>query len=117
VCRFTSDKHEWLRDGAAGVCVTTYTMVAYSGRRSEESERIMAEIMSREWGLLVMDEVHVVPAQMFRRVIGIVKAHCKLGLTATLVREDQLITDLNFLIGGLFFARFSASMLLRYVSG
>ena len=33
------------------------------------------------------------------QVIGIVKAHCKLGLTATLVREDQLITDLNFLIG------------------
>lgn len=35
------------------------------------------------------------------QVIGIVKAHCKLGLTATLVREDQLITDLNFLIGAL----------------
>jgi len=32
-------------------------------------------------------------------VIGIVKAHCKLGLTATLVREDELIGDLNFLIG------------------
>ncbi len=36
---------------------------------------------------------------MFRRVLGIVKAHCKLGLTATLVREDALISDLNFLIG------------------
>jgi DNA excision repair protein ERCC-3 len=33
------------------------------------------------------------------QVIGIVKAHCKLGLTATLVREDELIGDLNFLIG------------------
>jgi len=32
-------------------------------------------------------------------VIGIVKAHCKLGLTATLVREDERISDLNFLIG------------------
>lgn len=32
-------------------------------------------------------------------MIGIIKAHCKLGLTATLVREDSLITDLNFLIG------------------
>jgi DNA excision repair protein ERCC-3 len=46
-----------------------------------------------------MDEVHVVPAKMFRRVIGSVKAHCRLGLTATLVREDDLISDLNFLIG------------------
>lgn len=30
---------------------------------------------------------------------SVCKAHCKLGLTATLVREDDLITDLNFLIG------------------
>lgn len=56
-------------------------------------------ITSREWGLLLMDEVHVVPAKMFRRVISQVKAHCRLGLTATLVREDDLISDLNFLIG------------------
>ncbi|VDM73619.1 unnamed protein product, partial [Strongylus vulgaris] len=33
------------------------------------------------------------------RVLTIVQAHCKLGLTATLVREDDKITDLNFLIG------------------
>lgn len=99
ICRFTADKHEWFAGSGAGICITTYTMVAYSGRRSEESQRIMNDIMSREWGLILLDEVHVVPAQMFRRVLGIVKAHCKLGLTATLVREDQLITDLNFLIG------------------
>lgn len=36
---------------------------------------------------------------MFRKVISITKSHCKLGLTATLVREDERITDLNFLIG------------------
>ena len=36
---------------------------------------------------------------LYRKVIGIIKSHCKLGLTATLVREDALITDLNFLIG------------------
>ena len=98
VARFTADKHEWF-NGVSGVAVTTYTMVAYTGRRSEESERVMNGIMNREWGLIILDEVHVVPATMFRRVIGIVKAHCKLGLTATLVREDALITDLNFLIG------------------
>lgn len=44
-------------------------------------------------------EVHTIPAKMFRRVLTIVRAHCKLGLTATLVREDDKITDLNFLIG------------------
>ncbi|GJY37494.1 DNA repair helicase XPB1 [Tanacetum coccineum] len=45
------------------------------------------------------DVVHVLPAHMFRKVISITKSHCKLGLTATLVREDERITDLNFLIG------------------
>lgn len=44
--------------------------------------------------------MHVVPAAMFRKVVGIVHAHTKLGLTATLVREDDRISDLNFLIGG-----------------
>ena len=63
--------------------------------------QVMEEIQSREWGLLLLDEVHVVPAHMFRRVIGIVKAHTKLGLTATLVREDDRISDLNFLIGAM----------------
>lgn len=98
VVRFTSESKERFR-GAAGVVVTTFNMIAFGGRRSEESQRIIDDIRSREWGLLLMDEVHVVPAQMFRKVISITKSHCKLGLTATLVREDELITDLNFLIG------------------
>lgn len=41
----------------------------------------------------------MVPAKMFRKVLSVCNAHCKLGLTATLVREDDLISDLNFLIG------------------
>ena len=36
---------------------------------------------------------------MFQKVLDVCKSHCKLGLTATLVREDELIKDLNFLIG------------------
>lgn len=59
----------------------------------------MKFIEKQEWGLLLLDEVHTIPAKMFRRVLTIVQAHCKLGLTATLVREDDKITDLNFLIG------------------
>ncbi|KAF6159116.1 hypothetical protein GIB67_032733 [Kingdonia uniflora] len=46
-----------------------------------------------------MDKMHVVRADMFRKVISITKSHCKLGLTATLVREDECIIVLNFLIG------------------
>ena len=56
-------------------------------------------VNSTEWGLLILDEVHVVPANVFRKVLTTVAAHTKLGLTATLVREDEKIEDLNFLIG------------------
>ncbi|CAA7054207.1 unnamed protein product, partial [Microthlaspi erraticum] len=80
ICRFTSDSKERFR-GNAGVVVTTYNMVAFGGKRSEESEKIIEEMRNREWGLLLMDEVHVVPANMFRKVISITKSHCKLGLT------------------------------------
>ena len=79
--------------------ITTYTMISFSGKRSDKAKEVMDEICAREWGLMLMDEVHVVPAKMFRRVVSSVKAHCRLGLTATLVREDDLISDLNFLIG------------------
>lgn len=41
----------------AGVVVTTYNMVAFGGKRSEDSEKIIEEIRNREWGLLLMDEV------------------------------------------------------------
>lgn len=98
VCRFTSE-HKELMTAAANVCVTTYTMISFQGNRSEESRKVMDQIQSREWGLIILDEVHVVPAAMFRRVVGIIHAHTKLGLTATLVREDDRISDLNFLIG------------------
>lgn len=56
ICRFTSDSKERFR-GNAGVVVTTYNMVAFGGKRSEESEKIIEEIRNREWGLLLMDEV------------------------------------------------------------
>jgi len=98
VAVFTSDRKDPIHPDAC-VLITTYTMISYSGKRSDQSQEIMDQITSREWGLLLMDEVHVVPAKMFRRVVGSVKAHCRLGLTATLVREDDLISDLNFLIG------------------
>lgn len=41
----------------------------------------------------------MVPAMQFRRVTSVIRSHCKLGLTATLVREDGRTVDLNFLIG------------------
>lgn len=74
-------------------------MITSTTKRAYESEKIMDWLGKREWGLILFDEVHTIPAKQFRRVITIIKAQCKLGLTATLVREDDRITDLNFLIG------------------
>ena len=83
----------------AGILVTTYTMLGFSGQRNEEVSKVMDVIKGAEWGLMILDEVQVVPAEIFRTTTTVVKSHCKLGLTATLVREDTRIEDLNFLIG------------------
>ncbi|CAK3837172.1 probable RNA polymerase II transcription initiation nucleotide excision repair factor TFIIH, 3^-5^ [Lecanosticta acicola] len=95
---FTSGEKQELRD-KAGIIICTYSMVTQNTRRAHDSEKVMKSIMDREWGLMVLDEVHVVPAEMFRRVTERIKTHSKLGLTATLLREDDKIKDLNFLIG------------------
>ena len=95
---FTSGEKQKLNH-KAGVTICTYSMVTQNTRRAHDSKQVMDFIMSREWGLMVLDEVHVVPAEMFRRVTERIKTHSKLGLTATLLREDDKIKDLNFLIG------------------
>lgn len=46
VTRFTSEHKEGFT-AAAAVCVTTYTMIAYSGRRSEDAERVGTAMVSR----------------------------------------------------------------------
>lgn len=81
------------------VAISTYSMVSYTQKRSDITEHSMKVIQNREWGIMILDEVQTIPADKFRRVLSAVRAHCKLGLTATLVREDDKIQDLNFLIG------------------
>ncbi|EDO17875.1 hypothetical protein Kpol_1043p66 [Vanderwaltozyma polyspora DSM 70294] len=95
---FTSDNKEMFQT-ESGLVVSTYSMVANTRNRSHDSQKVMDFLTGREWGFIILDEVHVVPAAMFRRVVTAIAAHAKLGLTATLVREDDKISDLNFLIG------------------
>ncbi|CAE7131233.1 unnamed protein product [Rhizoctonia solani] len=95
---FTADQKEKFA-GESGIVVSTYSMIANTTNRSHESKKMMDFLTSREWGFILLDEVHVVPANMFRKVITTIKAHSKLGLTATLVREDDKISDLNYMIG------------------
>jgi len=88
--------------GKAGILVSTYSMMCIdpdSNKCAHDTKKMLRWVQSQEWGLMILDEVHVVPAKMFRKVSDTVRAHCKLGLTATLLREDDKITDLNYLIG------------------
>lgn len=98
IATFTSG-HKTPFTGDAGVVITTYSMVANNRRRAHDSQKMMEFLQGRGWGLMLLDEVHVAPAHMFRRVISSIKCHAKLGLTATLLREDDKISDLYFLIG------------------
>ncbi|OXA46697.1 general transcription and DNA repair factor IIH helicase subunit XPB [Folsomia candida] len=97
ICRFTSDAKD--KPMGCSILVTTYSMITHTQKRSWEAEQTMKWLQEQEWGIMLLDEVHSIPAKMFRRVLTMVQAHCKLGLTATLVREDDKIADLNFLIG------------------
>jgi len=53
---------------------------------------------SQDWGLVIYDEVHLLPAPLFQASASI-QARRRLGLTATLIREDGLETDVFALIG------------------
>ena len=53
---------------------------------------------ARDWGLIVYDEVHLLPAPIFRMTADL-QARRRLGLTATLVREDGRESDVFSLIG------------------
>ena len=53
---------------------------------------------SVNWGLVIYDEVHVLPAPVFRATSEI-QSRRRLGLTATLVREDGRETEVFSLIG------------------
>lgn len=79
------------------VTVTTYQILTY--RPSEDSDfPHFGLVTGHDWGLIVYDEVHLLPAPVFRLTAEI-QARRRLGLTATLVREDGREADVFGLIG------------------
>jgi DNA excision repair protein ERCC-3 len=58
----------------------------------------MEALSVEDWGLVVYDEVHLLPAPVFRMTADI-QSRRRLGLTATLVREDSRADDVFSLIG------------------
>lgn len=79
------------------ITVATYQILTH--RRSKDGEFEHMKLLSeRKWGLIVYDEVHLLPAPVFRATADI-QATRRLGLTATLVREDGCERDVFSLIG------------------
>jgi len=77
------------------VTLATYQIViAKRGRLLPHMEALSTE----DWGLIVYDEVHLLPAPVFRMTADI-QSRRRLGLTATLVREDRKEGDVFSLIG------------------
>jgi DNA excision repair protein ERCC-3 len=80
-----------------GATVSTYQILTY--RRSKTEAFIHFELFSgNDWGLIIYDEVHLLPAPVFR-VTAEIQATRRLGLTATLVREDEKEGEVFTLIG------------------
>jgi DNA excision repair protein ERCC-3 len=79
------------------VTVATYQILVYRRQRDGGFPH-MDLFSSVNWGLVIYDEVHVLPAPVFRATSEI-QSRRRLGLTATLVREDGRETEVFSLIG------------------
>jgi DNA excision repair protein ERCC-3 len=79
------------------VTIATYNILTYRKNKKAPFEHF--DIFNRKnWGLIIYDEVHLLPAPVFRMTSEI-QSKRRLGLTATLIREDGLETDVFSLIG------------------
>ncbi|MBX7255520.1 MAG: helicase-associated domain-containing protein [Candidatus Hydrogenedentes bacterium] len=79
------------------VTLATYQVLTY--RKTKDSPFLHFSLFDEgNWGLIVYDEVHLLPAPVFRATAAL-QARRRLGLTATLVREDAREDDVFSLIG------------------
>ena len=77
------------------ITIATYQVIT---RKSKGEYKHLELFDSRDWGLIVYDEVHLLPAPVFRMTADL-QSRRRLGLTATLVREDGREGDVFSLIG------------------
>ena len=79
----------------APITIATYQILT-TKRKGEFAH--LELLNARDWGLIVYDEVHLLPAPIFKMTADL-QARRRLGLTATLVREDGRESDVFSLIG------------------
>jgi DNA excision repair protein ERCC-3 len=106
---------QWRRELLARTSLTDEEIGEYSGEKKEIRPVTIAtyQVMttrrkgeyrhlelfdSRDWGLIIYDEVHLLPAPIFRLTADL-QSRRRLGLTATLIREDGREGDVFSLIG------------------
>lgn len=102
---------QWIAELIDKTTLTDAQVGEYSGERKEVrpvtvstyqilgvSEKHRELLDSRKWGLIIYDEVHMLPAPVFRMTAEL-QSKRRLGLTATLIREDGLQGDVFSLIG------------------
>src|SRR5262245_28065064 len=92
IAEYTGDSKE-----IGPVTVATYQIITYRPDKEEDFPHFKI-FNERDWGLIIYDEVHLLPAPVFR-VTAQIQARRRLGLTATLVREDGREGDVFSLIG------------------
>ena len=111
----TVSARQWREELIARTSLTEDEIGEYSGARKEIRPVTIATYQvlttrrkgvythldlldARDWGLVLYDEVHLLPAPIFRMTADL-QARRRLGLTATLVREDGREDDVFSLIG------------------
>jgi len=79
------------------ITIATYNILTY--KKKKNTDFVHFDIFnSKNWGLIIYDEVHLLPAPVFRMTSEI-QSKRRLGLTATLIREDGMEVDVFSLIG------------------
>jgi DNA excision repair protein ERCC-3 len=79
------------------VTLTTYQILTYRKKKTDDFTHFHI-FNDANWGLIIYDEVHLLPAPVFRAVANL-QSRRRLGLTATLVREDGKEEEVFSLIG------------------
>jgi DNA excision repair protein ERCC-3 len=93
VKEYTGDKKD-----VGPVTVSTYQILTYRSKNSDQEYPHFGLFNQNNWGLIIYDEVHLLPAPVFR-ITSSLQGKRRLGLTATLVREDGREDEVFTLIG------------------
>jgi DNA excision repair protein ERCC-3 len=93
VGEYTGDRKE-----IRPITISTYQILTHRKEKGLTPFTHFGLFAAKDWGLIVYDEVHLLPAPVFRASADL-QARRRLGLTATLVREDHHEDDVFSLIG------------------